>query len=404
MAALTQHIFPELSANPWAAYKRCSILRRVLVLTAVALLAACSPNRTLEAVRVLRDIQAGDRPSALKQATPEPKRASILFAVDGRERLADLYTPADGGRAGVVLVPGLTPQGRDDRRIVAFAYTLARANFEVIVPDLPAMRSLRVTARDAEPIADVAHFLDERGAGRPLGVAAVSFAVGPAVLALDESAAAGRVDFFLAIGGYYDLAALITYVTTGFYRRQDDDLWHYRPPKAYAKWIFMRTNADRLSDPKDRATLSEMASRKLENADADVSDLVAALGPEGESVYALVINGDPERVAALLDNLPPGIRQEIERLDLRRRNLSRLDTEFLLIHDQDDRAVPATQSLAFAAALAPDRARLYLVEGLDHAQVKTLGAADVLTLVQAIYEYLRLRDTPRRSIADGVIR
>ena len=89
----------------------------------------------------------------------------------------------------------------------------------------------------------------------------------------------------------------------------------------------------------------------------------------------MVINGDPERVAALLDNLPPGIRQEIERLDLRRRNLSRLDAEFLLIHDQDDRAVPATQSSAFAAALAPDRARLYLVEGLDHAQVKTLGAA-----------------------------
>ena len=279
MAALTQHIFPELSANTWAAYKRCSILRRVLVLTAVALLAACSPNRTLEAVRVLQDIQAGDRPSALKQVTPAPKRASILFAVDGRERLADLYTPADGGRAGVVLVPGLTPHGRDDRRIVEFAYTLARANFEVIVPDLPAMRSLRVTARDAEPIADAAHFLDERGR-TTLGVAAVSFAVGPAVLALDQDAAAGRVDFFLAIGGYYDLAALITYVTTGFYRRHDSDLWHYRPPKAYAKWIFMLTNADRITDPEDRATLSEMASRKLAHADADVSDLVAALGSE----------------------------------------------------------------------------------------------------------------------------
>ena len=350
---------------------------------------------------MLQDIQAGDRPSALKQATPDPKRASILFAVDGRERLADLYTPADGGRAGVVLVPGLTPHGRDDKRIVAFANTLARANFEVIVPHLPAMRSLRVTARDAEPIADAVHHLDERGAGRPLGVTAVSFAVGPAVLALDEDAAAGRVDFFLSIGGYYDLAALITYVTTGFYRRQDGDLWHYRPPKAYAKWIFMLTNADRLSDLKDRATLSEMASRKLAHADADVSDLVTALGPEGESVYALVTNGDPDRVAALLDGLPSGIRRDIERLDLRRQNLSRLDTEFLLIHDEDDRAVPETQSLAFAEALAPGRARLYLVEGLDHAQVKTLGAADVLTLLRAIYEYLRLRDTPWQSIADA---
>ena len=59
------------------------------------------------------------------------------------------------------------------------------------------MRSFKVTALDAEPIADAVRYLDERGGGRPLGVAAVSFAVGPAVLALDEPAAQGRVDLFL---------------------------------------------------------------------------------------------------------------------------------------------------------------------------------------------------------------
>ena len=366
--------------------------RRLFVLTAVALLTACSPNRTVEAVRVLQDIQAGDRQSSLKQATPAPTRASILFTVDGRERLADLYSPGGGARAAMVLVPGLTPDGRDDRRIVAFASTLARARFEVIVPDLPGMRSLRVSARDAELIADAARYLDERGAGRPLGVAAVSFAVGPAVLALEEAAAAGRIDFFLGIGGYYDLAALITYVTTGFYRQDDGEPWRYRQPKAYGKWVFVQTNADRLTDPADRTRLSEMAGRKLANADADVSDLAMALGPEGRSVYALVTNGDPDRVPALIDGLPPGVREEIERLDLRRLDLSRLETEFLLIHDEDDRTVPATQSLAFAAALPPGHAQVYLVEGLDHAQVKSLGAADVLTLLRAIYEYLRLRD------------
>ena len=114
--------------------------RGLFVLTAVALLTACSPNRTVEAVRVLQDIQAGDRQSSLKQATPAPTRASILFTVDGRERLADLYSPGGGARAAMVLVPGLTPDGRDDRRIVAFASTLARARFEFIVPDLPGMR------------------------------------------------------------------------------------------------------------------------------------------------------------------------------------------------------------------------------------------------------------------------
>jgi hypothetical protein len=343
---------------------------------------------------VLQDIEAGDGPSLLKETTADPKRAAITFEIDGREREADLYAPGDAARAGMVLVPGVTPRGRGDPQVVAFAETLARAHFEVIVPDLPAMRSLQVTARDAVPIADATRFLDERGGGRPLGMAAVSFAVGPAINALDEPAAAGRVDFFIAIGGYYDLEALITYVTTGFYREQESGPWLYRPPRPFAKWVFVLTNAGRLADPHDRATLLEMASRKLDDADADVSDLASNLGPRGRSVYALISNGDPDRVSELIADLPPEVRGEIERLDLRQRNLAALDTNFLLIHDRDDRIIPASQSAALARALAPGRARLYLVGGLDHAQVRQLGVGDALTLLGAVYECLRLRDEP----------
>jgi pimeloyl-ACP methyl ester carboxylesterase len=294
----------------------------------------------------------------------------------------------------MVLIPGLTPRGRGDPQVVAFAETLARARFEVIVPDLPGMRSLQVTALDAEPIADAARHLDERGDGRPLGMAAVSFAVGPAIIALDAPAAAGRVDFFIGIGGYYDLEALITYVTTGFYLEQEDGPWLYRPPRAYGKWVFLLTNSGRLDDAADRATLFEMASRKLDDADADVTDLANALGPQGRSVYALISNGDPDRIPALIADLPPRVRGEIEQLDLERRNLAALDTDFLLIHDRDDRIIPASQSLALASAVAPGRAEVYLVDSLDHAQVEKLGIGDALTLLQAVYECLRLRDEP----------
>ena len=361
---------------------------------AAALLAACSPGRGMEAVLVLQDIEAGRGPSLLEETTPEPTRAAISFKVDGRERKADLYAPGDAARAGMVLIPGLTPRGRGDPQVVAFAETLARARFEVIVPDLPGMRSLQVTALDAVPIADATRFLDERGAGRRLGMAAVSFAVGPAIIALDEAPAAGRVDFFVGIGGYYDLEALITYVTTGFYREQESGPWLYRPPKAYGKWVFVLTNSGRIADPGDRATLFEMASRKLDDADADVTDLAIALGPQGRSVYALISNGDPDRVSALIADLPPEVRGEIEQLDLRHRNLTALDTDFLLIHDRDDRIIPASQSVALAGAVAPGRARLYLVGGLDHAQVKKVGIGDALTLLRAVYECLRLRDEP----------
>jgi hypothetical protein len=140
---------------------RCS--RRAhwpLVCTTAALLAACSPWRGLEAVLVLQDIEAGGGPSLLKETTHDPTRAAITFEIEGREREADFYAPGGAARAGMVLIPGVTPQGRSDPQVVAFAETLARARFEVVVPDLPGMRSLQVTARDAGPIADATRFVD----------------------------------------------------------------------------------------------------------------------------------------------------------------------------------------------------------------------------------------------------
>jgi hypothetical protein len=362
---------------------------------------ACSPSRSLEAVRVLGDIEAGHRPSALKEATPRPLRTFIRFAVEGREHEADLYVPGEPRKAGIVLVPGLTPQGRDDARLVDFAMTLARARFEVLVPDLPRMRALQVTALDAGPIADGAQYLDRRAPAQPLGIAAVSFAVGPAIIALTEPGVRDRADFFLGIGGYWDLEALITYITTGYFRPDPDGPWEHRPPKAYGKWIFVQSNAGRLEDPGDQAALMDIAKRKLDDKDAPIEDIVDTLGPEGLAVYALVTNRDPDRVPALLGALPAPLRAEIARLDLKRRDLADLPIILVLIHDREDRIIPAEQSKALAAAIAPGGAYLYLVDGLDHAQLKKPGLADALALFEAISVLLEVRDKQLVPASEG---
>src|SRR3970282_281862 len=46
------------------------------------------------------------------------------------------------------------PAAKDDPRLVAFATTLARARFLVLVPDVAGLRQLRVRAADAREIAD----------------------------------------------------------------------------------------------------------------------------------------------------------------------------------------------------------------------------------------------------------
>lgn len=357
----------------------------------VGLFAACSPGRTIESIRIVDDIRAGGGPSLLKDVRPEPRRQPIVYEIDGVVREGDLYQPGDEVKARMVLVPGVTPAGRDDPRLVDFALTLARARFEVLVPDLRNMRALRVTAEDAVPIADAVRFLDRNDDGKPLGITAVSFAAGPAVISLFDDDAGARVDFVVTIGGYYDIEALITFITTGYVREHPGGPWRYLADSQLGRWVFVYSNASRLDSQDDRVALEAMAERKLKNKDADIADLIARLGPEGQAVYALLANRDPERVPALLAALPPGVRRETEALDLRRWRLEDLQPRFVMIHDRDDRVVPAGQTAAMAQALPPGRADVFLVGSLQHADPRSPSFGDAITMLRAVYAVLAMR-------------
>jgi pimeloyl-ACP methyl ester carboxylesterase len=360
----------------------------VAALLLTALLGACSPARLDSSLTLLRDLSAG--PSADAEIV---LRTETAFTADGRAHMADLYATPQV-RADLVLVPGAVRGGRRDPRLVAFAETLARAEFRVLVPELAAMRALQVTSDDARILAAAAGHLRAQAPERPRGVAAVSFAVGPAVLAVDAGA---PIDFVVAIGGYHDLEAAIAYFTTGRFRAGPDEPWRYRAPNAYGKWVFVLSNVPRLDDAKDRRLLRRMAERRLADLDAEIEALVAELGPEGRAVYALLVNDDPERVPALVDGLPSAIRDEIDALDLANLDFDAWDrpaiaTQFVLIHGRDDPVIPATQSEALARALGPERSELYLVGGLRHIDPGDVGLAGSLTLLRATYRVLTLRD------------
>lgn len=137
--------------------------------------------------------------------------------------------------------------------------------------------------------------------------------------------------------------------------------------------MFLRANVDRLESAADRTTLWAMAERKLDDLQADVADLA-------------------DRAPALIAALPPVVAAEIVHLDLSRLPLEHLDARFVLVHGRDDPIIPETESMALAAAVGAGRARLYLVDSLDHVDPKPAGLVDRLVLLLAIAELLEIRD------------
>ncbi len=323
-----------------------------------------------------------------------PERNAVAYQVAGRDYNGDLYRPGDTALAALVLVPGAAPEGKDDPRLVAVAMSLARVRFLVLVPEIANLRDLEVRPADAGAVADALRHLAARPDAPPgaRGLVAISYAAGPAVLAALEPDLGAQVDFLVAVGGYYDIEALVTFFTTGRYRTAPDRPWQAATPNPYGRWIFLRGNAGRLEVSRDRALLREMARRKLNDLAAPIDDLAARLGPEGRSVHALLQNRDPEAVPGLIARLPPDVRRDMRGLDPKRRDLSTLGADAILIHGRDDAVIPYTESLALAAALGPERTHLTLVDNLAHVDLGPADALDALRLWRAAYRVLSLRD------------
>lgn len=368
----------------------------VLAVALLVALAGCAPVRHYEAVRVLQDLAAGTADSRLKRTTPAPLRQTFAYTVAGRAHRADLYLPAalDGcaawlpapagdapprcPRAALVAVPGAVPQGKDDPRLVAFATTLARAGFAVMVPDLAGYRQLRIRPSDAREIADAFAWIHRQPELAPdgnAGMFAFSYSVGPAVLAALEDDIREQVRFVVGLGGYHDLARAMLFFTTGWFEHAGAR--QHIVPDDTGRMVLAYSSLDYLAPAPDRAVFDRMVALRTRDPKADLAPLAAGLSPGARAVYALAVNNDPARFAELFARLPPAMREDIARLDLARHDLAPLQARLILVHGRNDNLIPYTESLALAAAVPAGQARVFLIRRvLGHID---LGVSDLFT-------------------------
>ena len=368
------------------------MIKKARTLALTLLLTGCVTAESWEATRLLEDIDAAGTPSALKEETPEPQRTTERYAVGARWNVADFYHPRQPIGGALVLVPGFTPEGKDDPRVVELARSLARTRFLVMVPEVPGSRAQQVRLEDAETIADALRHLKAsrpEAAGRATGAVAISYAVGLAALAALEVAEEAPLDFLVGVGGYYDSAAVVTYATTGRFRLPGSRRWESGRPLDSAKWIFLATNAAVLEDDADRRRLQALGERCFEGCAPDVAALGHELGLEGRALLDLIANRDPARVPSLVAALPEAVQQQMARLSLSQHDLSALAGRLVLVHGRLDPLIPYSESMALARAV-PGSA-LFLIDGFSHITPEGVGWGGQLQLVDAIQAVLARR-------------
>ena len=301
------------------------------------------------------------RDGLVARLTPAPEVTTVRVPARHRELRGDLYRAREGGpRGGLILVHGLTEAGKDDPRIVWLGRLLARLGFAVLAPDFPGLRALRARDAHVDEIVDSVRYLASLGPAvreDRIGLAGFSYVAGPTLIAATDPAIANRVGFVVSFGGYYDLLNVIRFITTGHFAHRDVRGW--LPPNQVARWGFLQSNLDLLRDAKDRRILQAIARARAEGAPRGDVPPLDGLSPWGHALYRLLTNEDPERVAALIEELDPLVRAQIAFLSPAR-VVGRLRADLVIIHGAHDDFIPYTESLRLAEA-APDRSRVHLV-------------------------------------------
>jgi dipeptidyl aminopeptidase/acylaminoacyl peptidase len=305
---------------------------------ALALLLAAPTLRASASLVVascfLAEFLAGHRLRPLSAITRPPRVEPLPAATrEGRIVAADLYGHAGITRpAGLVLVHGLAPDGKDEPRLAAAATLLARAGWAVAVPTVDGLTRLRLRPADADAVAAAVEALRRRGHA-PISVIGVSLGAGPALLAAADPAHAGLISAVLALGGYASTTELLRYTLTGAYRY--GEIHGLRRPDETAIARFARANAE----------LVDEAGRRL------------------------VDNRDPARVDALIAALPGETRRLLAALAPETR-VADIGAPLFLVHGRSDPAVPFTEALRLAALArrAGRPARVAIVGGLGHVE------------------------------------
>jgi hypothetical protein len=171
-----------------------------------------------------------------------------------------------------------------------------------------------------------------------------------------------------SFGGYAELEAVVTYVTTGAHGHAGRR--YVEPQEEYNRWKLLALLVGFAVDEHDRQQLDAISERKLADPGADTGSLESGLGPGGRAILALVRNRREDTVAPLLAALPAGARQAMRALSPLG-VVPRLSGRLVIAHGMGDVSIPFTESLRLADA-SNGRADAVILETFEHTRPQPL--------------------------------
>ena len=291
------------------------------------------------------------------------------FDFNGAPIPARIYLPRGVDSApGIVVIHGMHELGINEPRLVNFARSLAAGGFFVMTPQVPGIADYRVEAESAHLIGAAAQNFAHQLQVPKVGMLALSFSGGLALLAASDPQYSRSIAWVATIGAHYDLAHVLRFFATGDAVRPDGSVEHL-PPHEYGPLIVVYDEVQDFFDPRDVASAHEAIRLLLSGKNKASEELAKTLTPAGQETMQRIYHKQRQ-------DFSPALLAEI---DKRRQqlaaaspagHLNSLQMPVLLLHGSDDTVIPPTELLWLERDVPKDRLRDALISSaITHVEV-----------------------------------
>ncbi|HEX3034301.1 MAG TPA: hypothetical protein VHT73_04090 [Thermodesulfobacteriota bacterium] len=244
----------------------------------------------------------------------------------------------------VIFVPGFTPEGALDPRLVNLARSFAGAGVGVAVPDSETVREKTFSGEDIGLIIDTFRYLQGREYVDRERIGITGFSIAGSYALCAASALGHDPLFVLSLGGYFDLRELFTQVISerAVYKHEKRS-WE---PDSLSKEVVFNVLAGQIGEKRANELIEEDPS--LDEARKYVESL-------------------PQEFLSGFNNLSPSFV------------ITKIKTRVFLMHDKNDDIIPVEESRKIRDALPQDVPLSYTEFSiLRHVTPKTFFSMDIL--------------------------
>lgn len=308
---------------------------------------------------------------------------------------ARLYRSSAAHGPTIVVFPGVHGGGVDEPRLVALSRRLAAAGATVLSAPIPDLRRYLLTSRATDSIEDVIRWTaanrDLAPHGR-VGVAAVSFAGGLALVAAGRPGMAELITTIFTLGAQADLPRVIRYLCLDSSAAKD-----LPPPHDYGVALMLRTSVPLVVPPDqvgalDRAITTFLDASSAESTStSDAERLFAeARGAEAslpEPSRSLMHGVNERNLAALGPQLAPLAERVGGDAALSPVRSPATRAPVFLLHGERDNVIPADESRElqqYLTASGTPHVELLVTPLISHADggLGAVGPGDLWNLIR----------------------